>query len=85
CIVATSGFMLALGLVGCSADKPEKEDSAKKGARAEAMVATADNKSHPLAKFIEVSGFRVGEKAGGKLLVKMAVVNHSQADISDLT
>ena len=85
CIGLTSGFILALALAGCSPEKQEKEDASKKGAaRAETVAATAENKNHPLAKYIEVSGFRIGEKAGGKLAVKMAVVNHSQADVTGL-
>ena len=44
----------------------------------------ADNTKHPLAKHIEVAGFRMSEKPGGKLTVKMVVINHSRADVSDL-
>lgn len=44
----------------------------------------ADNRTHPLAKYLEVAGFRLSEKGQGKLTVKFAVVNHSDADIADL-
>jgi len=44
---------------------------------------TATNK-HPLAKYIEVAGFRITEAGVGKLNITFAVINHSQADIGDL-
>ena len=46
-------------------------------------AASATNK-HPLAKFIEVGGFRITESGSGKLKVTFAVINHSEADIGDL-
>ena len=77
-------MVLAAFLCGCSADKPKAEE--KKGAaKAVPVVPTADNAKHPLAKHIEVAGFRMSEKPGGKLTVKMVVINHSQAEINDLT
>ena len=39
---------------------------------------------HPLAKYIELVGFRITETAAGKLSIKFVVVNHSDADIGDL-
>lgn len=41
-------------------------------------------KKHPLAKYVELVGFRLADVTGGKLRVKFAVVNHSEADIGDL-
>jgi len=41
-------------------------------------------KEHPLAKQIEVTGFRIREPKPGQADVKMLVVNHSAADIADL-
>ena len=41
-------------------------------------------KKHPLAKYVELVGFRLSEAGGGKMRVKFAVVNHSEADIGDL-
>jgi hypothetical protein len=41
-------------------------------------------KPHPLAKQIEVTGFRIREPKPGEAEVKMLVVNHSAADIADL-
>lgn len=47
-------------------------------------VIMADNKKHPLAKYLELAGFRLTEKGAGKLDVKFGIVNHSDADIADL-
>ncbi len=41
-------------------------------------------KKHPLAKYVELSGFRISEAGGGKIRVKFVVINHSEADIGDL-
>jgi hypothetical protein len=40
---------------------------------------------HPLAKYIELGGFRLSESGAGKLRVKFVAVNHSEADLSELT
>lgn len=40
---------------------------------------------HPLGKYLELSGYRLAEKGAGKLAVKLVVINHSEADIGDLT
>ena len=40
--------------------------------------------SNPVAKYIELTGLRLGEKGPGKLRVRFGVVNHSDADLSDL-
>lgn len=45
---------------------------------------TAENKGNPLAKYIEIAGFRISEKPGGKAGVRMVVINHSQADLTEL-
>ena len=39
---------------------------------------------HPLAKYIEFSGFRLTEAGPGKLKVQFAGVNHSEADLGEL-
>ncbi|HLJ49075.1 MAG TPA: hypothetical protein VKU01_23835 [Bryobacteraceae bacterium] len=40
--------------------------------------------SNPVAKYIELVGFRIGEEGPGKLRVKFGVVNHSEADIGNI-
>lgn len=46
--------------------------------------ATATSK-HPLAKYIEFAGFRLTEAGAGKLKVQFAAINHSEADLGELT
>jgi hypothetical protein len=75
-------LVLTLLISACSQNDDKK---AEKGPpRSQPVVALAENMKHPLAKYLEVAGFRMSEKSGGKLTVKMVVVNHSQADINDL-
>ena len=40
--------------------------------------------TNPAAKFIELTGIRLGEKGPGKLRVRFGAVNHSDADLGDL-
>lgn len=47
-------------------------------------VTSVISSKHPLAKYLEIAGFRVSEGGAGKLTVKFAVVNHSDADIGAL-
>jgi hypothetical protein len=42
-------------------------------------------KAHPLAKFIEIAGLRVTEDLKQKAQIKFLVVNHSGAELGDLT
>ena len=75
--------LLVFALYSCSSDKPQ--EAAQKGPpRPQAAAVLAENIKHPLAKYIEVAGFRLNEKGGGKLTVRMVVINHSQADINEL-
>lgn len=39
---------------------------------------------HPLARFIELTGFRISEDAKKRPQIKALLVNHSAADIADL-
>jgi hypothetical protein len=73
---------LVLALAACSSS-PDTKQSRNKLPEAPLGADMATNK-HPLAKFIEVAGIRMEEAGKGKLKVTMAVINHSDADISDL-
>ncbi len=76
---AASAFLL---LAGCSsAPAPKPVAAAPPGG---AGPATTTSK-HPLAKYIELSGFRLAESQAGKLRVQFVAINHSDADLSDLT
>lgn len=65
-------------LVGCSSG------SAPKGASQAQVQASAPN-NNPAAKYLELVGFRAKEKTPGKIEVAFGVVNHSEADLGDLT
>lgn len=70
-------------LTGCSAPAPDSSQG--KQAAVPQATDTVITKPHPLAKYLELSGYRITETAPGKLSIKFAVVNHSEADIGDLT
>ncbi len=56
-------------------------DTAKSPAPAPKRVAASSN---PVARYIELTGLRLGEKGPGKLSVRFGAVNHSDADLGDL-
>lgn len=73
-------FGVALLLSSCSKTAETKQ---AKQLPLEAGPATTTSK-HPLAKYIEFSGFRLAEAGPGMLRIKMIAVNHSEADLSEL-
>jgi len=70
----------ALFLAACSSAPP---DSAKKSTDASPLRVPAS--SNPAARHLELAGFRVTEKTPGKLQIQFAVVNHSDADLGDIS
>jgi hypothetical protein len=75
-------FFLAAFLTACSSSSaPDKQ-----GKAAPAIPAhfTASNTSNPVAKYIELVGFRVRERSPGHLIVQFGVANHSEADVGDV-
>jgi hypothetical protein len=79
-IIAISLLLL---LAACSSTPATDTKDTKKTGPMEPTSAVPIKK-HPLAKYVELVGFRLSEAGGGKLKVKFAVVNHSEADIGDL-
>jgi hypothetical protein len=71
-----------LVLAGCSSPAPDTSQKKAVGAP-EALTTTFAGK-HPLAKYLELSGYRLTESTAGKVTVKFVVINHSEADIGDL-
>lgn len=69
-------------MIGCSSTSANKQT--KSANTAPPAHITATNSSNPLAKWVELVGFRINEKSPGKLVVEFAVVNHSEADLGDL-
>jgi hypothetical protein len=75
-------LFLAAFLAGCSSSSSDKQ--AKAAAPAVPAHFTATNTSNPIAKYIELVGFRVTERSPGHLIVQFGVVNHSEADVGDV-
>ena len=75
---------LPLILSGCSSQDSSKP-APKAGLNAPmAGVMMADNQKNLLAKYVEMAGFRLTESKQGKLNVRFSVINHSDADITNL-
>ena len=72
--------LLCLVLAGCSSPAPQKSASGAKLQSPQRVAAS----SNPIAKYVELTGFRITEKGPGKLDIRFAVVNHSEADIGTL-
>jgi hypothetical protein len=70
-------------LTGCSGSPPETKPAKLVASPYGPGPASATGK-HPLAKFIELSGFRLAESTGGKLKVKFSAINHSDADLEEM-
>jgi hypothetical protein len=70
-------------MAGCSSQDAGKSAPGAASAPTSGVM-MAQNRKHPLAKYLEVVGFRPLEKSQGKLTIKFGIVNHSDADISDL-
>jgi len=83
------GFMrlaslaLLVSLAGCSSPSSSNKQ-AQPAAPAIPAHYVATNTSNPVAKFVELVGFRINEKSPGHLEVQFGVVNHSEADLGDL-
>lgn len=69
-------------LSGCSSSSSSNQQA--KSVPAVPAHFTASNTSNPIAKYIELVGFRVTERSKGHLIVQCGVVNHSEADVGDL-
>lgn len=75
-------LVLPVILGGCSST-PSAPAEAKQ-ASSSPGAATSSSKN-PLAKYIELAGFRLSESGAGKMKVKFTAINHSDADLGDLT
>ena len=74
---------VAILLAACSSPAPAPKEAKAPDAFGPGP-ATASGKN-PLDKYLELSGFRLSESGAGKLKVKFAAVNHSNADMGELT
>jgi hypothetical protein len=69
-------------LAGCSS--PEPETKSVKPASPYGPGPAAATGKHPLAKYIELSGFRLTMEKAGQLKIKFTAINHSDADLEEL-
>ena len=69
-------------LAACSSPAPQPKQTKAPDAFGPGP-ATATGKN-PLDKYLELAGFRLSESGAGKLKVKFAAINHSQADMGEL-
>ena len=74
---------LLVSLAGCSSTQPASTEV--KPASSTSPGAATSTSKNPLAKYIELAGFRISESGAGKMKVKFAAINHSDADLGDLT
>jgi hypothetical protein len=70
-------------LTGCSDSTPDTK-SAKASAFPYGPGPGTTSSKSPLAKFIELAGFRLTEGTGGKLKVKFSAINHSDAELEEM-
>jgi hypothetical protein len=68
---------------GCSETPPETKPAKAAASPYGPGPATSSSKN-PLAKYIELAGFRLSEKGGGKLQIKFSAINHSDADLEEM-
>ncbi len=73
-------FMVCLA--ACSSPSSSKQTQA--AAPAPPAHFTATNTTNPVAKYVELVGFRINEKSPGHLAIQFGVVNHSEADLGDI-
>src|SRR5579864_9743369 len=82
-VMKPSWMLLAVYLAGCSS--PASNDKQNKKVFAPPpMHFTATNTSNPVAKYLELVGFRINETKPGHLQIQFGVANHSEADIGDV-
>jgi hypothetical protein len=78
-LLLTAAVML---LAGCSESPPETKPAKVASPYGPGPASTSSK--NPLAKFIELAGFRLSEKGGSKLQIKFSAVNHSDADLEEI-
>lgn len=79
-----ASLALFVCLAGCSSSSSSSNKSGQPAAPAVPAHYIASNTSNPVAKFVELVGFRINEKSAGHLEIQFGVVNHSEADLGDL-
>ncbi len=79
-----AGFLLAaVFLAGCSS-APQPAQSPGGHGPASQNAQSTNASSNPVAKYIELAGFRLNEKSPGTVEIRFAAINHSEADLGDI-
>ena len=76
-------LLIGAGVVLAACSSQEKKPVLQQ-VTAETSAASTTSK-HQFAKYLELAGFRLRESSPGKLDVKFVAVNHSDADLGDVT
>ena len=71
-----------LSLAACSSPPPQTKPAAAASPYGPGPATTSSK--NPLAKYIELAGFRLAEEPGGKLKITFVAINHSDADLQEL-
>jgi hypothetical protein len=79
-LVLTAGL---LALAACSTPAPKSK--LVKQPEPFGPPPAAANGKHPLAKYLELTGFQLAESGTGKVKIKFVAINHSNADLGDVT
>ncbi len=82
-VSSVGSVLFALFLTACSSASSDDKQN-KKAFAPPPMHFTATNTSNPVAKYLELVGFRVNETKPGHLQIQFGVANHSEADIGDV-
>jgi hypothetical protein len=85
-VVAVAALLLGAGYLAFQSLPSSKlEEKATEGPGEKAKLLDAKGEAvHPLAKHVEVTGFRIREDKNQRVAVQMVIVNHSAADIAGL-
>lgn len=69
-------------LAACSSPAPPTNPAATASPYGPGSATTSSK--NPLAKFIELAGFRLALESGDKVKIKFTAINHSDADLEEL-
>ena len=79
-VLSTLALTGVLMLAGCASPEVKVRPVADPNGPGPATTTS----KNPLAKYIELSGFRLSEGTGGKLKVQFAAINHSEGDLGNV-
>lgn len=81
---AAAVLLTGVFLTGCSSPPADTKQPAKPAASPYGPGPATATGKNPLAKFIELAGFRLSEVGGKQLKIKFMAINHSDADLEEL-